>query len=109
MNITGGRYHSGAYVIDNESGTVKIKNSYMTANYAIIYNGNYYVTKGTNNPGTIDICGSTIKGTSYDLYELNSPSYINYSNDNIFSNDTNTPASNKIYGTANQTNAACSW
>ena len=110
ITINGGTYISRHHSIASESATYKIKNAYIkSTNGTAIFTGLYYVERGEGNPGTYNICSSTIQGYLYDLYDVNATANISYANDNIFSNGTNTPASNKIYGTVNPTGAACSW
>ena len=111
VTINGGTYISeSTAAIVSESATYKIKNAYIKSiNDNGISNSNYYVTNQSLAPGTFNICSSTIQGGRYDMQEKNTGANISYSNDNIFSNGTNTPASNKVSGTVNPTGAACSW
>ena len=109
--INGGSFVSNGtnMAINNESATFNIKNAYIHSNATAIYNGNWYVSNGSADPGTYNICSTTVYSNNYDINERNTGSYITYSNDNVFSNGTNTPDASKVYGSVNATGAACSW
>jgi len=107
VSINGGSYVSnGESGIINESGNINIQNSFVkttSGSYGAVTNGNYFQSQGTGLPGTINICSSTITGTTRDIYEANTGGpYITISDDNEFSNGTNVPDSNKVYGTITQ-------
>ena len=111
ININGGTFISNKRTVGNESGTINIKNaSVISTESHAIYNGNWFLSNSESYvPGTINICSSNINGDIKDLYEQNLSSYITYSNDNVFSNGTNTPDSSKVYGPVTATGASCSW
>jgi len=127
LNINGGTYHANyAGIVNDATGNIYIQNAkILTQVHGIVaQNGIVYIknstissnlsgiTFGNNNRGPIiNLCSTTITATNKDFRFYANASgtpTMNYSNDVVFSNNTNSPNYDGT-GTVNITSNACNW